>query len=160
MIEEAYVGDRQIFTIGNGGSASNASHFAQDLVKTTVTDSLTRRIRATALTDNIAHITALANDLAYAWIFDQQLRTFGRKGDVLIAFSGSGNSPNVTMAADYARSLAGIRVVAFTGFDGGKLKAQADVNLHVPFDDMGVVESMHTLAFHLIVTELRERLRR
>ena len=160
VIEEAYVGDRQIFTIGNGGSASNASHFAQDLVKATVIDSLTRRIRATALTDNIAHLTALANDLAYAWIFEQQLRTFGRKGDVLIAFSGSGNSPNVTMAADYARSLAGIRVVAFTGFDGGKLKAQADVNLHVPCTDMGVVESMHTLAFHLVVSELRERLRK
>jgi len=160
VIEAAYRADRQVFTIGNGGSASNASHFAQDLVKATVIDGWTRRIRATALTDNIAHITAIANDMAYAWVFEQQLRTFADDGDVLIAFSGSGNSNNVLFAARFARTVRGMQVVAFTGRDGGALKtAWATTDLHVPCEDMGVIESMHCLAFHLVVTELRERLR-
>ncbi len=158
LIERAHSEDRQVFVIGNGGSASNASHFAQDLVKATVTKDASRRIRAVALTDNIAHITAVANDMAYAWIFDQQLRAHARMGDVLIAFSGSGHSRNIILAAEYAR-LQLIPVIGFTGRDGGQLKGLSHTNLHVACDDMGVIESMHCLAFHLVVTELRERLR-
>src|SRR5205085_4359406 len=129
-----------VFVIGNGGSAANASHFAQDLAKGTCHDmQQERRIRALSLTDNIAFISALGNDEGYDQIFVQQLRTFCRPGDLLIAISGSGNSPNVLRAVEYAHEQ-GMKTIGVTGFSGGKLRDLADECVHVPLNDMCTAE--------------------
>ena len=150
--------DKTIFLIGNGGSAANASHFGQDLAKGTLSSmDATRRFRVIPLTDNIGFITALANDEGYDSIFEQQLRNLARSGDLLVAISGSGNSPNVIRAVEYARSLH-MTVIGVTGFDGGKLKPLSDVSVHVPVDDMGMTEALHAVVFHLAMGQLRTRL--
>ncbi|MDH3214355.1 MAG: SIS domain-containing protein [Myxococcales bacterium] len=161
FVEALYAGfeqGRTVFLVGNGGSAANASHFGQDLAKGTLSSmSATRRFRVVPLTDNIGFITALANDEGYDSIFEQQLRNLAASGDLLVAISGSGNSPNVIRAAEYARSI-GMTVIGVTGFDGGKLKALADVSVHIPVDDMGMTEALHGVVFHLAMCRLRERL--
>jgi len=161
FVEALYAGfeqGRTVFLIGNGGSAANASHFGQDLAKGTLSSmSATRRFRVVPLTDNIGFITALANDEGYDSIFEQQLRNLAASGDLLVAISGSGNSPNVIRAAEYAHSI-GMTVIGVTGFDGGKLKALADVSVHIPVDDMGMTEALHGVVFHLAMCRLRERL--
>ncbi len=161
FVEALYAGfeqGRTVFLIGNGGSAANASHFGQDLAKGTLSSmSATRRFRVIPLTDNIGFITALANDEGYDSIFEQQLRNLAASGDLLVAISGSGNSPNVIRAVEYARSI-GMKVIGVTGFDGGKLKALADVSVHIPVDDMGMTEALHGVVFHLAMCRLRERL--
>ena len=146
-----------VFLAGNGGSASAASHFGQDLAKGTLADMRSeRRFRVIPLTDNVGFITALANDEGYESIFEQQLHNLGQRGDLLVAISGSGNSPNVLRAADYARSI-GMRTIGVTGYDGGKLRRAADVSVHVPVWDMGMVEALHGVVFHLAMSRLRER---
>lgn len=161
FVEALYAGfeqGRTVFLIGNGGSAANASHFGQDLAKGTLSSmSATRRFRVIPLTDNIGFITALANDEGYDSIFEQQLRNLAASGDLLVAISGSGNSPNVIRATEYARSI-GMTVIGVTGFDGGKLKALSDVSVHIPVDDMGMTEALHGVVFHLAMCRLRERL--
>ena len=161
FVEALYAGfeqGRTVFLIGNGGSAANASHFGQDLAKGTLSSmSATRRFRVIPLTDNIGFITALANDEGYDSIFEQQLRNLAASGDLLVAISGSGNSPNVIRATEYARSI-GMKVIGVTGFDGGKLKTLADVSVHIPVDDMGMTEALHGVVFHLAMCRLRERL--
>ncbi len=153
-----FEGDHTVFLIGNGGSAANASHFAQDLAKGTLSSmDAKRRFRAVALTDNIGFITALANDEGYDSIFEQQLRNLARSGDILVAISGSGNSPNVIRGVEFAKSI-GMTVIGVTGFDGGKLKSLADVSVHIPVDDMGMTEALHAVVFHLAMSRLRERL--
>ncbi len=155
---QAYEGESTIFLIGNGGSAAAASHFGQDLAKGTLPSmQAERRFRVIPLTDNIGFITALANDEGYESIFEQQLRNLGRRGDVLVAISGSGNSQNVLNAVDYARSI-GMFVIGFTGFDGGKLRQLVDLSVHVPVHDMGMAESLHNVVFHVAMSQLRERL--
>lgn len=155
---EAFEEGRTVFLAGNGGSAANASHFGQDLAKGTLSSmSATRRFRVIPLTDNVGFITALANDEGYDSIFEQQLRNLAASGDLLVAISGSGNSPNVIRATEYARSI-GMTVIGVTGFDGGKLKALADVSVHIPVDDMGMTEALHGVVFHLAMCRLRERL--
>ena len=152
--------ERTVFLIGNGGSAANASHFGQDLAKGTLSSmSATRRFRVIPLTDNIGFITALANDEGYDSIFEQQLRNLARKGDLLVAISGSGNSPNVLRAVEYARSI-GMTTIGVTGFDGGKLRGMADYSVHIPIDDMGMVEALHGVVFHHAMCFLRERMAR
>jgi D-sedoheptulose 7-phosphate isomerase len=146
-----------VFLAGNGGSAAAASHFGQDLAKGTLADmQATRRFRVIPLTDNVGYITALANDEGYESVFEQQLRNLGRAGDLLVAISGSGNSPNVLRAVDYARSI-GMRTVGVTGYDGGALRERADVSVHVPVWDMGMAEALHGVVFHLAMSRLRER---
>jgi D-sedoheptulose 7-phosphate isomerase len=161
FVEALYAGfeqGRTVFLIGNGGSAANASHFGQDLAKGTLSSmSATRRFRVVPLTDNIGFITALANDEGYDSIFEQQLRNLAASGDLLVAISGSGNSPNVIRAVEYAHSI-GMTVIGVTGFDGGKLKAMADLSVHIPVDDMGMTEALHGVVFHLAMCRLRERL--
>lgn len=153
-----FEGDHTVFLIGNGGSAANASHFAQDLAKGTLSSmDAKRRFRVVALTDNIGFITALANDEGYDSIFEQQLRNLARSGDILVAISGSGNSPNVIRGVEFAKSI-GMTVIGVTGFDGGKLKSLADVSVHIPVDDMGMTEALHAVVFHLAMSRLRERL--
>jgi D-sedoheptulose 7-phosphate isomerase len=153
----AFEAGATVFLAGNGGSAAAASHFGQDLAKGTLADmQATRRFRVIPLTDNVGYITALANDEGYESVFEQQLRNLGRAGDVLVAISGSGNSPNVLRAVDYARSI-GMRTVGVTGYDGGALRRRADLSVHVPVWDMGMAEALHGVVFHLAMSRLRER---
>jgi len=138
-----------VFFIGNGGSAATASHFANDLGHGTL--AYAKPFRAVSLTDNNAVITALANDYGYEEIFVRQLQILGKKGDVLVGISASGNSPNLLKAFDYARS-AGIRTVAITAFDGGKMKTMADEGIHVPTEpkEYGPAEDAHMVLDHLV----------
>jgi D-sedoheptulose 7-phosphate isomerase len=158
LLLKAYREGKSIYVIGNGGSAANASHFAQDLAKGCrgALDSDVR-FKAASLTDNIPFITALANDDGYQYVFEQQLRTFAKTGDILVAISGSGNSPNVLMAVDWANRN-DLVTVGVTGFDGGRLKASAGHQLHVPLNDMCTAESIHSILFHYVVLELQKRL--
>jgi len=158
VLWQAFDDERTVFLVGNGGSASAASHFGQDLAKGTLADlGAHKRFRVMPLTDNIGYITALANDEGYETVFEHQLRAFASRGDVLVAISGSGNSPNVLRAVEYARSV-GVVTVGVTGFDGGKLKTMVDESVHVPCDDMGMVEALHGVVFHLAMNRLRERI--
>jgi D-sedoheptulose 7-phosphate isomerase len=155
---EAYNDDRAVFIIGNGGSASNASHLGQDLSKGTLSEnSSARRLRALSLTDNMSYITAVANDEGFEFVFVRQLMNFARKNDVLLAISCSGNSPNIVKAVEYGKSH-GLKSIAVTGFSGGRLGQLADLHLNVPSDDYGLVEAVHAVVFHLAVWQLRQRL--
>ncbi len=147
-----------VFVIGNGGSAANASHFAQDLAKGTLRDpTQVRRLRALSLTDNSSFMTALANDEGYEHIFVQQLKTFARPGDLLIAISGSGNSANVLRAVEWARNSK-LTTIAFTGFDGGQLHSLADINVHAELPDMCATEAIHAILFHFVAEEVKRRM--
>lgn len=148
-----------VFFIGNGGSAATASHFANDLGFGT--DSYERPFRAVSLTDNNAVVTALGNDYGYEEIFTRQLRILGRPGDVLVAISASGNSLNLIRAMEYAAS-AGIRTVALTAFDGGRMKQMADDGVHVPTapKEYGPAEDAHMVLDHLVGAYLMRLLKR
>ena len=157
-LQAAYNNNQNIYVIGNGGSAANASHFAQDLSKGIFFDApVAKTMKAISLTDNIAHITAIANDTGYQNIFSAQINTFANTGDVLICISGSGNSSNIIEAVKAAKQK-GMFVIGVTGFDGGQLNTMSDFVVHVPLHEMCTVESIHSIIFHLIVLELRERL--
>lgn len=159
MIMEAYENDKFVYVIGNGGSAANASHLAQDLAKGT-RHSLEqkKRIKALSLTDNTPFITAQGNDEGYDSIFDQQLRTFAAPGDFLIAISGSGNSPNIVKAIEWANNN-GVKTIGITGYDGGKLRKMASHTVHVPLNEMCTAESIHSILFHYVILEIREKLK-
>jgi D-sedoheptulose 7-phosphate isomerase len=155
---EAFENERTIFICGNGGSASTASHFGQDLAKGTLASmDATRRFRVIPLTDNVGYITALANDEGYESIFEQQMRGLAREGDVLVCISGSGNSPNILKAVAYAKSI-GMTTIGVTGYDGGRLLKEADQSVHVPVWDMGMAEALHGVVFHIAMSRLRTRL--
>ena len=155
---EAFEEERTVFLAGNGGSAAAASHFGQDLAMGTIASpQAKRRFRVIPLTEDVGTITALANDQGFDCVFEQQLRNLARCGDLLVAISGSGNSPNVLRAAEYARSI-GMKTIAVTGFDGGKLRELADESVHVPIDDMGMVEALHGVVFHYSVSNLRAKI--
>ena len=145
----AYRNDKQVFTLGNGGSSSTASHMAADLAKNTIGPNM-RRFRITSLNENAAIVTALANDLGYEHVFSEQLINVIHPGDVLIAVSASGNSPNVLEAIRLARRE-NAEVVALLGFDGGEAGRLADNAIVVPSWDYGVVEDMHLVINHMLV---------
>jgi len=157
LLSANYVGTT-IFTLGNGGSASTASHFKCDLAKGTITPNRPR-FRVVALTDNVPQMTALSNDLSYDDVFSEQLRGFVGRGDVVVAFSGSGNSPNVLRAVELARQMGGI-TIGFSGFDGGRLSDLVDVPVVAPNHCMEQVEDVHLMLCHSICTALRERMTR
>ena len=138
-----------VFFIGNGGSASTASHFANDL--TIGTNSYERPFRIVSLADNQAVITAVGNDFGYDEIFTRQLRILGQPGDVVVAISASGNSPNLVPAFEHAKS-AGIKTVGLTAFDGGKLRQMADECVHVPTEakEYGPAEDAHLILNHMV----------
>lgn len=142
-----------VFICGNGGSASTASHFATDLQKNTIAPGRPR-IRALSLTDNGSLITAWANDADYSRVFAEQVLTFGRPGDLLVAISASGNSPNLLAAAEAARSQ-GMTVVGLTGFSGGALRVGADIVVHVPVESYELAEDAHLLVCHLVMSLLK-----
>jgi D-sedoheptulose 7-phosphate isomerase len=151
-----------VFVIGNGGSGSNASHFCEDLGKCTLRredfdNDLKKRLRILSLTDNTPYILAWANDEGFDRVFSEQLKNLAMPGDLLIAISGSGNSPNILRAVDWANKN-GLATFGCTGFSGGKLKGMAQKCFHVALDDMGIVESIHLTAFHWIVDNLHARI--
>ncbi len=161
LIYERWEKGRFVFICGNGGSACTASHFAEDLGKGTLRepDMLAdnrKRLRVLSLTDNVGWLTALGNDLGYEQIFVQQLAHYGQAGDLLVAISGSGNSPNVLAAVDWANRH-GLATVGMTGFSGGKLRETARACVHVPIDDMGIVEALHGCVIHWVVDDLLAR---
>jgi len=157
LLEDAYKNEKFVFVIGNGGSAANASHFAQDLAKgTRIKPDQPKRLKALSLTDNTPFITAQGNDDGYESIFEQQLRTFANKGDYVVAISGSGNSPNIIKAIEWADKN-GLVTIGVTGFDGGKLKKIAHHTVNVVLNDMCTAESVHSIVFHYVILELRER---
>ena len=137
-----------IFVAGNGGSASTASHFACDMVKG-ASFKRDSRFRIMALTDSLPTMTAYSNDVSYDVVFAEQLKNFAKPGDVYMAISGSGNSPNVIQAMEYANQN-GCKTLALTGRDGGKLGAAAQLNIQVPVPHMGRIEDAHMIICHMI----------
>lgn len=161
LVYRAWETGRFIFLIGNGGSGTTASHMAEDLGKSTLPekdlqDESKRRLKVLSLTDNTGWLMAVGNDVGYDQIFVQQLMNYGSPEDVLIAISGSGNSPNILKAVDWANRH---ELVTFglTGYDGGKLKQLQQDGLHVELQDMGMVESIHLCLFHWILNDVFAR---
>jgi D-sedoheptulose 7-phosphate isomerase len=146
---------KRIYFIGNGGSAATASHFANDLAVGTRSKNLPFSVMS--LTDNTPIITAIGNDYGYDQVFVKQLESYFKTGDILVAISASGNSPNILKAVEYVNYNKGI-VVGLTGFDGGKLKNLVDIAIHVPTEkgDYGPVEDVHMILDHLIGTYLMQ----
>jgi D-sedoheptulose 7-phosphate isomerase len=144
---------RTIFTAGNGGSASTASHFALDLQKAARPDG--RGTRAIALSDNMGLVTAWANDAGFDRVFAEQLLALGEPGDALVLISVSGASPNLVAAAAVARER-GVATVAFLGKDGGQLRELVDHPVIVRSDDYGWVESAHLVLEHVVTYALRD----
>ena len=158
LIEQAYHAGRFVFIIGNGGSGANASHLCEDLAKCTLRDfEDQKRLKVLSLTDNAAAIMAWGNDEGYDRIFVEQLKNLASPGDLLLAISGSGNSPNILKAVDWANAH-GMTTLGITGFGGGKLKTLAHHNLHAGIDDMGMAESLHSVAFHWIIDDMYRRI--
>lgn len=145
---------RTIFILGNGGSASTASHFASDLAKGTIVQNYPR-FKVVALTDNVPTILAWGNDVSYDDIFIEQLKNLMEPDDVVIGISGSGNSPNVIKALEYANSHQAV-TIGLSGYDGGKLLKTARHNLHVPSFYMQRVEDIHLIIEHLLTSLIRE----
>src|ERR1017187_7491973 len=148
ILRQARDEGRRIFVCGNGGSASTASHFVCDMVKGANFDR-DKRFRIMALTDSLPTITAYANDVSYDCVFVEQLKNFAEPGDVVMAISGSGNSPNVLQAVEYANSI-GCRTVALSGRNGGKLGPMAQLSLLAANQHMGRIEDVHMIVMHMI----------
>jgi D-sedoheptulose 7-phosphate isomerase len=144
-----YRNAQQVFTLGNGGSAATASHMAADLSKNTIGPNM-RRFRVVSLNDNQSLLTALANDVGYENVFSEQLKNLIRPGDLLIAISASGNSPNVLKAIRYAQSQCA-EVVGILGFEGGEAMRLVDLSIVVPCDHYGIVEDVHLIINHILV---------
>jgi D-sedoheptulose 7-phosphate isomerase len=160
-LESAHEAGKQIFIIGNGGSAATASHMMNDLNKGTLGhkgDATWKRFRVIALTDNVSLMTAWANDTDYNHVFSEPLKNLAQRGDVLIAISASGNSPNIIAAVEAAKQI-GLTVLGLGGFTGGKLAQLADVSFVVPSSGYGPVEDVHMILDHIITGYLYEKLR-
>jgi D-sedoheptulose 7-phosphate isomerase len=155
VLESARLNNRKVFILGNGGSASTASHFVCDLAKNTRKDGWPN-FRVIGLTDNMAIFSALANDEGYENVFAQQMDGFVEPGDVVIGISTSGNSPNVIRAIELANQFEAT-TIGFTGFDSGQLGALVDIDLHVSSNSIEHVEDVHLVLEHLICKALRER---
>lgn len=154
ILIDAYNNNKTVFIMGNGGSASTASHMACDLGKGTLKNSYDpkeKRLRIISITDNVATITAYANDLSYDYIFSQQLHNLIKHKDVLIAVSGYGNSPNIVKALKYARSKGAI-TIGLLGNKGGKAKKLTDYNIIIKSSNYGIIEDLHLTLNHLLTT--------
>lgn len=153
LIQDKFAASRKsgatIFLAGNGGSAANANHFATDMIYGANSGGK-GAFRVHSLSANPSVLTCLGNDIGFENIFAQQLEASIRPGDLLVVFSGSGNSPNILRALEAARRLKGFSI-SFLGFDGGKAKSLSDLALHFPIADMQVVEDLHMIAAHLLL---------
>lgn len=148
LVMQAYRADRQIFVIGNGGSASTASHIATDLGKGTSLPGV-RRFRVISLTDNVSTMTAWSNDVCYEDVFLEQLKNLVKPGDLVIAISASGNSENIIRAIRHAKDV-GCKTIGWTGFGGGQLQQLADVSVVVDSHEYGPVEDVHLILNHIL----------
>src|SRR6266852_6249256 len=140
---------RQVFLCGNGGSAGNAIHLANDFLYG-ISKVAGSGLRVIALPANSSVLTCLANDLGYEAIFSAQLAVQARRGDVLIVLSGSGNSPNILKALEQAKAM-GMKTYAILGYDGGKAGAMAEVPIHFPVNDMQLSEDLQLVVGHIIL---------
>lgn len=145
-----------VYICGNGGSATTASHFVCDFNKG-VSKGANKYFKFVCLNDNMAVLTAIANDISYEDVFYYQLQGLLTKEDVFIAISGSGNSTNIIKAAQYAKTV-GCQIISLTGYDGGKLRTIAGFSLHVPIDDMQIAEDNHMIFDHMIMQILNNKL--
>ena len=162
LMFDAWQHEKFVFILGNGGSGTTASHMSEDLGKSllrpeNLQDESQKRLKVLSLTDNLGWIMAVGNDLGYDQIFVQQLMNYGHAGDLVIAISGSGNSPNVLAAVDWANRH-GLKTFGLTGYDGGKLRRMQQAGLHVGLDDMGMVESIHLCLFHWVLNDVFARI--
>jgi len=162
VLFEAWLHRRSVFVCGNGGSAATASHLAQDLAKGVIRDADLRsytvpRFKAMSLAANISWLTALGNDLGFDQVFVQQLANYAQPEDVLVAISGSGNSPNIIAAVNWANDH-GLITLGMTGFDGGRLRKIQKRGIYVALNDMEMVESIHSCICHWLVDDLRGRI--
>ncbi len=163
---EAWKNRKPVFVIGNGGSAGTATHFAADLVKTTINAPTDKGVKAMALADNIPLISAATNDWGWSDVYSGALNTYWEKGGVVIAFSVHGGagadkagvwSQNLLKALQFAKDNGGT-AVGFSGFDGGAMKGLCDISVVVPADSTPLVESFHVVLFHLITFCLKEKI--
>jgi D-sedoheptulose 7-phosphate isomerase len=155
VLQQARMQGNQVFIMGNGGSASTATHFVCDLAKNTRFEGLPP-FRAIGLTDNMALFSAYANDEGYENVFSQQLASLIKPGDVVIAISASGNSKNVINAIEEAQKY-NVTTIGFTGFDGGRLGQMVNINIHVKSDIIEHVEDIHLMLEHMIVKAIKDQ---
>lgn len=154
---DAWKSGHQVFLCGNGGSAANAIHIANDLFYGAAKNTGKPGIASHALTANQAIVLCLANDFSYEEIFSEQLRAQGRSGDILIALSGSGNSENIVRAIYAARGI-GMTSIAILGYSGGKCKELVDIPIHFAVDDMQISEDAQLIVGHMLMQWLREKI--
>ena len=149
VLEKARMEGRQIFIMGNGGSAATASHYCCDFNKG-ISFGQEKRYKMICLSDNVPTMLAYANDMSYSDVFVHPLQNFYNEGDVVFGISGSGNSENVVCALQWAKEHGAI-TIAFTGYDGGKLKQIAEYGVHVPVHDMQITEDLHMILDHCMM---------
>lgn len=154
VLAKARSAGRMIFFFGNGGSGSTASHFANDIAKSTIVGQ-NKRFRCLSLADPVSTLLAWANDLNYSEIYAEQLKNLGSPGDVAIGISGSGNSPNILRGLEEARKL-GMVTVGLIGMGGGKQKALCDLSIIVPSQNMQHIEDVHLVICHLLTSYFRD----
>lgn len=155
ILQRARMQGNQVFIMGNGGSASTASHFVCDLAKNTRYEGLPH-FRAIGLADNMEIFSAYANDEGYENVFSQQLINLIRSDDIVIAISASGNSPNVVKAVEEAQKY-NATTIGFTGFDGGRLAKLVNINIHVKSNVIEHVEDIHLMLEHMIVRTIKDQ---
>lgn len=156
---QAYEQESTIFIAGNGGSATTATHFACDLSKTVLGEQprqQKKRLKVLSLSDNIAVLTAWANDEGYEHIFSEQLKSLAKAGDLLIVITASGDSPNIIKAVDTAKEL-NLKTFGLLGFGGGKVKSLLEEKIIIDSDDYGCVEGAHSVLGHLVSSLFRSR---
>lgn len=153
VLVSAYDNGNTIFTMGNGGSGSTASHIVCDFNQG-ASANVVKKFKVMCLNDNMPSISAIANDISYDAIFKEQLKNFLQPGDVVIAISVSGNSQNVIQAVEYANKHGAV-TIGLCGFDGGRLKKAAHYSIHVKVNDMKVAEDIHSIVSHILMKILR-----
>ncbi len=153
LLDKAYKRGATVYVCGNGGSAAISNHLACDHSKCGQTDTILRP-KVVSLSTNIEMITAIANDLSYEDAFVYQLKTLAEPKDILITISCSGDSENIVRASKWAKE-AKLKVISFTGFEGGRSAEIADINLHVDADNYGLIEDVHQSLMHILAQFLR-----
>lgn len=155
LLKETVLAGKRIYSCGNGGSAAIANHLVCDCLKG-IRNGTSMRPKVHSFSATIELISAIANDLGYDEIFSYQLESMGEAGDLLIAISSSGSSPNIVRSLDRAREM-GIRTISMTGFSGGPARTKVDVNLHVDCSNYGIVEDLHQSIMHILAQYMRHR---
>jgi len=158
IIFKAYKDNKTIFVIGNGGSASAATHWACDFSKGTKVEGK-KPLRCISLTDNIAIMTAISNDVSYEYVFVEQLKLFFSPGDILIGISASDNSENIVKAIQYCKDNGGV-ATAIVGFTGGKCREIANHTVYIPNNEYGIVEDIHIMTDHIDFSKNKKENRR